>query len=290
MLIQGCKDIVKCYELISQLDRTKAPINKSQESTFEGEISTVRRELEELKSNTTIDYRFKQDLILKIDAELKRLDNEFINHLLSRMPQGIRASMKYPTSVKQCRDTVKYSESISQLTKMKAPINKSQEVKFERQISTARQELEELKSNEIIDSYHKRVLNVKMETELKRLENEFVNGLLSRMPQEIRDSMKYPTSLNQCRDTVKYSESISHLTKMEAPVNKSQEATFERQISTARQELEELESNETIDSYQKRVLIIKIETEFKRLDKEVIDQFLNAEVRDSIDLIEKTLE
>ena len=35
--------------------------------------------------------------------------------------------------------------------------------------------------------------------------------------------------------------------------------------------------------------MIKIETEFKRLDKEVTDQFLNVEIRDSIDLIEKTL-
>ena len=33
-----------------------------------------------------------------------------------------------------------------------------------------------------------------------------------------------------------------------------------------------------------------METEFQRLDKEVTDQFLNVEVRDSIDLIEKTLE
>ena len=53
--------------------------------------------------------------------------------------------------------------------------------------------------------------------------------------------------------------------------------------------MEELKSNETIDSYRKRDLISKIETEFDRLDKEVTDQFLNVEVRDSIDLIEKTL-
>ena len=76
---------------------------------------------------------------------------------------------------------------------------------------------------------------------------------------------------------------------MKAPVNKSQETTFEKQISTVRQELEELKSNEIIDPYHKQDLISKVETEFKRLDKEVTDQFLNVEVRDSIDLIEKTL-
>ena len=46
--------------------------------------------------------------------------------------------------------------------------------------------------------------------------------------------------------------------------------------------------NEIID-YHIMDLIIKTETEFKRLDKEVTDQFLNVEVRDSIDLIEKTI-
>ena len=109
------------------------------------------------------------------------------------------------------------------------------------------------------------------------------------MPQEIRDSIKYATSVKECRNTVRCYESIPELTKMKAPINKSQEATFEKQISTARQELEELKSNETIDFYHQRDLILKIETEFQRLDKEVTDQFLNVEVRDGIDLIEKTL-
>ena len=172
---------------------------------------------------------------------------------------------------------------------MKAPINKSQETTFGRQISTARQELEELKSNETIGSYHKQDLISKIQTELKRLDNEFIIHLLSCMPQEIGDSMKYPTSVNRYRNIMEYYELIVKLTKMKAPVNRSQEITFERQISTARQELEKLKSNKTIDSYHKRELILKFETELKRLDKEVTDQFLNVEVWDSIDLIEKTL-
>ena len=109
------------------------------------------------------------------------------------------------------------------------------------------------------------------------------------MPQEIRDSMMYPISVNQCRYIVRCYELIPELRKMKAPINKSQEATFERQISTARQKLRELKSNKTIDSYHKQDLMQKYETELKRLDKEVTDQFLNVEVRDSIDLIEKTL-
>ncbi len=76
---------------------------------------------------------------------------------------------------------------------------------------------------------------------------------------------------------------------MRAPIYRSQEATFERQISAAKKELEELKSNKTIDSYHKEGIILKIKTELERLDKEVTDQFLNVEVRDSIDLIEKTL-
>ena len=180
---------------------------------------------------------------------------------------------------------------LTELTEMKAPINKSQETTFERQIYTARQELEELKSNETIDSYHKQDLILKIETELKRLDKEVTNYLLSSMPQEIRDSIweEYITSVNQCKNIVKYYELIPELTKMKAPINKSQETTFERQISTARQVLKELNSNESIGSYYKRDFILKIETELKRLDEEVTDQFLNVEVRDSIDLIEKTL-
>ena len=288
-----CRNIVRCYELIPELRKMKVPINKSQETTFERQISTARQELEELKSNETIDSYHKQDIVPKIQTELKRLDNEFINHLISRMPQEIRESIKeeYITNIKQCRDIVRCYEIISELTKMKTPINKSQETTFERQISTARQELKELESNKTIDSYHIWDIVPKIETELKRLDNDFIIHLISRMPQEIRESIKeeYITNIKQCRDIVRCYEIISELTKMKAPINRSQKTTFERQISAARQELEELKSSKTIGSYHKRILILKIETEFKRLDKEVTDQFLNAEVRDSIDLIEKTL-
>ena len=88
---------------------------------------------------------------------------------------------------------------------------------------------------------------------------------------------------------MRFCKLVSELNKLKAPINKNQEATFERQISTARQELEELKSNECINCYHKQYLIQRNETEFQRLDKEVTDQFLNVEVRDSIDLIEKTL-
>ena len=283
------RKVLSLNELIAELSKLKPPINKSQETTFERQISTARQELEELKSNQCINPYHKQDIIRKIETELLRLNEEVIDQILS---QELTNSLKelYQRSFTQCMENVSYYESISELTKMRAPINKSQETTFERQISTARQILEEIKSNETIDSYHKWDIVPKIQTELKRLDNEFIIHLLSRMPQEIRDSIKKnPTNVNECRNIVRSYELIAKLTRMKAPINKSQEATYERQISTARQELEKLKSNKTIDSYHKQDLIQKYETEFERLDKEVTDQFLNVEVRDSIDLIEKTL-
>ena len=120
----------------------------------------------------------------------------------------------------------------------------------------------------------------------------------SKLPEETRDRFKqhYLSIIQWYKDTVGDTDSVNklifrldELTIMKAPINKSQETTFEKQISTARQELEDLKSNKTIDFYHKQDLISRIETEFKRLDEEVTDQFLNVEVRDSIDLIEKTL-
>ena len=272
--LKQCRDIIKCYELISELTGVKAPINQSQETTFERKISTARQQLEELKSSYTIDSYHKRDLIQKYKTELKRLDEVIAYRIL------LQSQRRY---IVQCY------ELIPELTKMKAPINKSQEPKFEREISTARQKLKELKSNGTIEVYIKQDLILKIETELKRLIEEFINQL--QLPQEIRDSIKeeYITNVNQCRNIVEYYELIPDLTKLKVPINKSQETTFERQTSTARQELEELKSNETIGFYHKQDLIGKIETEFNRLDKEVTDQFLNVEVWDSIDLIEKTL-
>ena len=243
-------------------------------------IDIDRLSLEELK-----------ELCHALEIEMRTLDSE----KASKLPEETRDRFKqhYLTIIQGYKDTVRETDSLNglldELIKLKAPINKSLEATFEKQISTARQELEELESNETIYSYHKWNLILKVETELKRLDNEVIIHLISRMPQEIRDSIKFPTSVNQCRDTVKYYELIDELTKMKAPINKSQETTFEIEISTAKQELEELKSNEIIDSSHKRDLIQKYETEFKRLDNEVTDQFLNVEVRDSIDLIEKTL-
>ena len=295
-IIQGYKDTVRdtdsLNELISELTRLKDLKDKSQEETIEKQISTVRQELEELKSNQTTYSYHKRDLILTVETALQRLEKEIIDQIISQVPQEIRDSMKKnPTNIKECRNIVKCYELIPELRKMKAPINKSQETTlatFEKKISTARQELEELKSNECINSFLKRVLIREIETELLRLNEEVIDQILS---QELTNSLKelYQRSFKQCMEIVSCYELIPKLNKTKAPINKNQETTFEKQISTARQELEELKSNKTINSYHKRELILKIETEFERLDKEVTDQFLNVEVWDSIDLIEKTL-
>ena len=224
-----------------------------------------------------------EELRNEFQTAIQRLYSEKTPILSVRTREG-----QYLVLIRGCKDIVRCYELIARLNKMKAPINKSQEDSFEKQISTAKQELKELQSNNTIDNQFKQDLILKIETDLKRLNTEFINQL--QLPQEIRDSInKYITNVNECRYIVKCYELISELDIMKAPINKSQETTFQRQISTARQELKELKSNETIDSYHKRDLILKIETEFKRLDKEVTDQFLNVEVRDSIDLIEKTL-
>ena len=124
-------------------------------------------------------------------------------------------------------------------------------------------------------------------------------GKVSILPEEIRTLIKdqYLTTVqwyreqyrNIMRELDPLNELIAELTKLKAPIYKSQEATFERQISTAILELENFKSNQTIDFCHKQGLILEIETELNRLEKEVTDQFLNVEVRDSIDLIEKTL-
>ena len=281
------------YRTLREITKLKAPVRRSQEFFFESQISTARQMLEELKSNETIGTYHKQDLIHKIETELKRLDREAINQFLSQVPQEIRALLKEEniTNVEQCKEIVRGYGLIPKLTKMKVPIYKSQEVSFERQISTARQMLKELKSNETIGTYHKMYLIHKIETELKRLDGEVIDQFLSQVPQEMRALIRgeYIRNAKQCKEIVRGYELITELTKMKAPVNRNQETTFERQMSTAKQILKELELNQTIGVYIKQDLILKIETEFKRLDKEVTDQFLNVEVRDSIDLIEKTL-
>ena len=108
----------------------KALIYKSQEeTTFEKQISTVRQELKKLKSNKTRYSYQKRDLILIVERELQRLEKEIINQLLSQVPQEIHTSIKKdPKNIKECRNIVRCYELISELTKMKAPINKSQEL------------------------------------------------------------------------------------------------------------------------------------------------------------------
>ena len=71
----------------------------------------------------------------------------------------------------------------------------------------------------------------------------------SKLPGEKRDRFKrgYLTIIRGYKDTVRATDSlnelISELTKLKAPIYKSQETIFERQISTARQQLEELKSD-----------------------------------------------
>ena len=247
-------------------------------------IDIDRLSLEELKG-----------LCHALEIEMRELDSK----KASELPEEIRYGFKqqylniiqgYKDTMDIMRDTDSLNELIEELTKLKDLKDKIQEATFEKQISTARQEFEELKSNKTRSVHYNRDLILKVERELQGLEKESINQLLSRMPQEIRASIKKnPTNVKECRNIVRCYELIPELRRMKAPINKSQETTFERQISTARQELEELKSNETINSYLRQNLISKSETEFQRLDKEVTDQFLNVEVRDSIDLIEKTL-
>ena len=160
-------------------------------------------------------------------------------------------------------------------------------------IDTYQRKLKKMQSTDIKGMSLKGIKELceKSELEMNALDSEEASKLPERMNASIRH--QYATLIEQygniLRDVNSLTVLLDKLTEMKAPINKSQEATFDRQMSTARQELEELKSNKTIDSYPRQELIIKIRTEFKRLDKEVTDQFLNVEVRDSIDLIEKTL-
>ena len=252
------------------------------------------REIESIDIDT-LSLEELKELCHALEIEMWELDSK----KASKLPGERRDRFKqqYLEIIQGYRDTVRKTETlnelIDELTKLNA-LKDKREATFEKQISTVRQELKKLKSNKTRYSYHKRDLILKVETELQRIDKEIIDQILSQVPQEIRDSIKKnTTNVKECRNIVRCYELIPELTKMKAPINKRQEATFEKQISTARQELEKLKSNESIGSYQiwdgKCFLIFRIETEFKRLDKEVTDQFLNVEVWDNIDLIEKTL-
>ena len=255
-------------------------------------IGQYRKRLNEIESIDVNEITLEEveKLCHELELEMDTVDRSM---KAAKLPEEIYASIKDQFMIQIERFNVlrlvrSLDELIPELTKLKAPINKNQETTFERQISTARQELKELKSNECINPFLKRDLIRKIEAELLRLNEEVINQVIS---QELTNSLEElsPKSFKQCMENVSYYELIAELTKMRAPINKNQEATFDRQISTTRQELKELKSNETIDFYYKQVLISKIKKELKRLAKEVTNQFLNVEVRDSIDLIEKTL-
>ena len=263
-----------------------------QSTKAEKMIGQYRQRLNEIEFIDVFEISLEEIEKLCHELELE-MNTIYSNMKAAKLPEEICVSIRDQFMIQIERFDIlrklhSLNELISELTEMKAPINKSQETTFERQISTAKQELKELKSNVCINPFLKKDLIRKIETEIQRLNEEVMEQILS---QELPNSLKelYQRSFTQCMENVSYYKLIAELTKMRAPINKSQETTFERKISTARQELEELNSNETIDSYHKQDLISKIETELKRLDKEVTDQFLNVEVWDSIDLIEKTL-
>ena len=69
MMIQRYRNTVMKVQpfnkLLTELTRLRPPMYKSKESTFEGQISTAKQELEDLKSNNTTDYQFKRKLVLK---------------------------------------------------------------------------------------------------------------------------------------------------------------------------------------------------------------------------------
>ena len=255
-------------------------------------IGQYRERLNEIESIDIIEISLEEvkKLCHELELEMNTLDSDM---KAAKLSDEICVSIKdqFMQQIQRfdiLRLVRSLNELISELTEMNPPIIKDQETTFERQISTVRQELEELKSNECINPFFQRELIRKIETELMRLSEEVIDQILS---QELPNSSKelHQRSFKQCMENVSYYELIAKLTKTKAPINKSQETTFDRQISKARQELEELMSNKNIKVYIKQDLILKFETELKRLDKEVTDQFLNVEVRDSIDLIEKTL-
>ena len=273
---------------------TKARLSSAGQSMHSSYISTsleVRLISQyEMRMREIGSIKVNNETILEIEKLCKKLESEIQTNTEVPIPNSKKH--EYLTRLQHVKNILKIvAPLIAELSKMKAPMNKSQKATFEKQISTARQKLEELKSIETIDCQFKRNIILKIERELQRLDKDVMNQLLLHVSQEISNSIKvmYQTNIGQYRYIVKCYELISELTEMKAPIFKSQKATFERQISAARQELEELKSNETIDFDNKQDIILKIETELERLDKEVTDQFLNVEVRDSIDLIEKTL-
>ena len=258
-------------------------------------INQYAARLREINSIDIIEISLEEieELCNGFELELNTVDSKKSSILSVETRSSIQH--QYQMIIQRYRNTVMkvqpFNTLLTELTRLRPPMYKCQESTFEGQISTAKQELEDLKSNKTIDYQFKRNLVLKIERELQRLDKEFIDLLLPKLPQEIISSLKklYQRNAEQCRDILKCYELIPELTKMRAPVNKNQKAIFDKQISTTRHKLEELQSNETFDSYPKQDLILRYEAELQRVDKEVTDQFLNVEVRDSIDLIEKTL-
>ena len=281
MIIQRYRNTTSTREGRTKM---KTPKTESKEPSFE-EVSTVRKEFKKIKSIEIIDEN-----TIKIESEFPLSDeDEVIGQILSHVREIIHKKKMGQTDDIQSRDTVKGSELITELTKLQASINQSQEPTSERQIFTAVQESETGISDEIIDDeieqeIIRRILKM---GEMSLPDKEVISQMFSHTRQKKHKNKMGQTDFIQCRDTVKCNEIITELAKLKAPVNKSQETSFEKQISTLREELEELKSKETIGSIQH--LVLKIEKEFERLDEEITDQFLNVEIGGSIDLIEKTL-
>ena len=155
--------------------------------------------------------------------------------------------------------------------------------KAEKLIGQYEEKLTEIKSFDLTEIESRRLEELcgYFELEMRTFKQDDTASILS---QKTFNSIKdqYLTIIEQCRSLIKFNvvsgqkfsaktkvdayiqrkraeAKITELTELKAPVNNSQEAAFERQISTARQELEELKSNQTIEYYRKREIILKIE-------------------------------
>ena len=196
-----------------------------QSTKAEKMIGQYRERLNEIESIDVIEISLEgvEKLCHELELEMNIL---YSDKKSAKLPEEIYASIKdqFMIQIQRfniLRKVLSLNELIPELTKLKAPINNHQETTFEREISTARQELEELKSNECINPFLKKDLISKIETELLRLNEEVIEQVLS---QELPNSIKelYQRSFKQCMEIVSYYELIAELTKMKAPINKNQ--------------------------------------------------------------------
>ena len=134
-----------------------------------------------------ISFEEMEKLCSGFELEMNSLDSEEA----SELPEEIRASLKhrYQMIIRRYKtimeEILPFNEIFTELTNLKIPLYKRDEVAFERQISTARQELEKIKSDKTIGLHFKHFLTLRYERELKRLDEEVIDQILSCVSQEI---------------------------------------------------------------------------------------------------------